>query len=170
MTKKKTASQTTATDWQAKADEYLAGWQRTQAEFDNYRKRIHDQEKQISELAAAKALLCMTPILDDFRRAFAHVPAEAVASPWVAGMRQVEKHFRQAFINQGLMPIEDGGVFQPALHEAIAYEDHPELPEGTIIEVMEIGWRLNERVIKPARVRVSRGQKTEDGNPKTEEV
>ena len=159
--------ETESGSWQNKAEEYQAGWQRTQAEFENYRKRMEAARAQWTLVAAAQATLSITPILDDFRRAFAHVPPDQTTSPWVEGMRQVEKHFRAMCSQAGLEPIEDGKVFDPMLHEAIAYEEHPELPEGSIIDVIEIGWKLGEKVMKPARVRVSRGltKKSEISNP-----
>lgn len=145
-------------DMAAKAEEYLTGWRRTQADFENYRKRTEEAKADWMKLAAADSLLKVAPILDDFRRAFEHIPFEAQDSPWVAGVRQVEKHLRATLTAGGLEPIESTGVFDPNLHEAIAYEDHPELPEGTIIGIVETGWKLGDRIIKPARVRVSRGQ------------
>ncbi len=142
------------------AAEYLAGWKRTQADFDNYRKRTEAAKTEWMAMAAAESALRITPILDDFHRAFAHIPAETQGSAWVTGMRQVEKHLRSALAASGLTPIEDLSSFDPALHEAIAYEEHPELAEGTIIDVVETGWKLGDRVIKPARVRVSKGTST----------
>jgi molecular chaperone GrpE len=154
----KTIEEEKPAEWQAALDELKSGWQRTQAEFDNYRKRMESARLEWAKMATASAMLKMTPILDDLRRAFAHVPAEQNTSAWVTGMRQVEKHLRTILADANLIPIEDGGEFDPNLHEAIAYEDHPELSDGTIIDVIEIGWKLGDKVIKPARVRVSRGQ------------
>lgn len=165
MTKaKKDVSQTGRDDTAAlaaKAEEYLAGWKRTQADFENYRRRTEDGKAEWIKIAAADSMLKVAPILDDFRRAFEHIPADAQDTPWVAGMRQVEKHLRATLAASGLEPIESTGNFDPNLHEAIAYEEHPELPEGTVIGVVEIGWKLGDRVIKPARVRVSKGQANE---------
>ncbi len=161
MSKKKTSEKEIAelvTDWHAKIEECQAGWQRTQAEFENYRKRVESDRAGWARLATAEALVQMAPILDDFRRAFAHLPADETDSSWVAGMRQVEKHFRNVLVKAGLEPIAEGGSFDPNLHEAIAYEHHPELAEDSIIDVIELGWKLAGRVIKPAKVRVSRGQ------------
>lgn len=145
-------------EWKAKADEYLTGWQRTQADFDNYRRRTETAKAEWLRMAAADTLLRITPILDDFRRAFAHMPPEIEGSSWTEGIRQVEKHLRAVLSAGDLTPIENGGAFDPSLHEAIAYEEHPELPDGTVIDVVEIGWKLGDRVIKPARVRVSKGK------------
>ncbi len=147
--------------WQAKAEDYLKSWQRTQADFDNYRRRTETERHDLATLAATECLLQIAPILDDFRRAFAHIPEDEQASPWLAGIRQVEKHLRSLLTRAGLEPIESGGLFDPTVHEAIAYEEHPELPDGTIIDIVELGWKVGNRVIKPARVRVSKG-KTSD--------
>lgn len=147
-------------DWKKQAEEYLVGWQRTQADFENYRKRTEEAKAGLAHLAAADAYLRMTPILDDFRRAFAHLPADQKDSAWVTGMQQVEKHLRSILAQAGLTPIDDGGTFDPLLHEAIAYEEHPEHDDGTIIDIVECGWKLGDRVIKPARVRVSKGKQS----------
>ena len=146
------------TDWQAKAEDYLASWQRTQADLENFRRRVDQQLTDVKNMAAADAYLRLTPILDDFPRAFAHLPVTEEHSPWVIGMQQVEKHLRTTLANAGLTPIEETGVFNPLRHEAIAYEAHPDQPDGTIIDVIEVGWQMGDRIIKPARVRVSKGK------------
>lgn len=155
---KKIKTETDVASWKTKAEECLAGWQRTQADFDNYRKRMEGAKDEWLRLAQAESVLTLASVIDDFRRAFAHVPAEQQGSPWVVGMRQVEKHLQLLFKERGLEPIETTGSFDPQLHEAIAYEEHPELPDGSIIDVVEMGWKLGEKVVKPARVRVSKGQ------------
>lgn len=153
-----TAAEPQTNEWQAKAEEYLASWKRAQADFENYRRRTETQQGDLVKLARAEGYVRMTPILDDFRRAFAFVPKEEQESAWITGMRQVEKHFRRLLGEAGLNPIDEGEQFDPQHHEAIAYEEHPELPEGTIIDFVESGWKMDDRVIKPARVRVSRGK------------
>ena len=144
--------------WQIKAEEYLTGWKRTQADFENYRRRTEEQRAEWLKLTAAESLLRVAPILDDFKRAFSHVPDAEQNSAWVGGMQQVEKNLRSLLSQSGLVPIEDAGDFDPNLHEAIAYEEHPELPDGKVIEILETGWKLGKKIIKPARVRVSKGQ------------
>lgn len=156
----KSSPGTPATDWQAKADEYLTGWQRTRADFDNYRKRTEAAHRELVDMATAAALLPITAIVDDFRRAFQSIPADVADSAWVAGIRQVDQRLRHALADHGLRPIEDGGSFDPRRHEAIAAEPHPKLLDGQIIDTVELGWQLGDRVVKPAKVRVSQGQKS----------
>lgn len=147
-----------AETWQKKAEDCLAGWQRTQADFDNYRKRIENSRHELAMLATADFALKITPVLDDFRRAFLAVPEDTRTSSWIVGMRQVEKRLRTILTEQGLTPIDETGEFDPRLHEAIATTPDPKIPAGTIIDIVELGWRLGENTIKPARVRVSSGQ------------
>lgn len=146
-----------AEDWQKKAEEYLASWQRTQADFDNYRKRIEEHQKDFVRLAIAECALRIAPILDDFRRAFQAIPEKEKNSAWVVGMRHVENRLRAILESWELKPIEGGDVFDPRRHEAIATAPHPTVPEGSIIETLELGWQLGDKVLKPARVRVSTG-------------
>lgn len=145
-------------DWQQKAEEYLALAQRTQADFDNYRRRTEEREQELGALAIAQVALQLTPILDDFRRALQSVPPDEHASAWVTGIRQVEKRLRQLLAGYGLTPIEEAGQFDPREHEAIATAPHPEIPEDMVIDIVEIGWKFHDKVLKPARVRVSTGQ------------
>ncbi len=145
-------------DWEIKAQEYLVGWQRTQADFDNYRRRIEATKNELIQMAMAESLLRIAPILDDFRRAFDHVPAEERTAAWVQGMQQVEKRLQSILEQAGLHPINEKDVeFNPLLHEAIAYENHAQKPEGTVIDIVELGWQVGDKVIKPAKVRVSKG-------------
>lgn len=162
MTAKPTKKQSkeSTNEWQEKAEAYLTICQRTQADFDNYRRRTEERERELRSLMAAEVALKMTPILDDFRRALQAAPQTETGteSPWVTGVRQVEKRLRQLLDSYGLTPIEEIGQFNPHLHEAVAAETHPEIPADSIIETVELGWKFKDKVLKPARVRVSTGQ------------
>jgi len=159
MTAKHTKKQpSNSPDWQQQAETYLALAQRTQADFDNYRRRTEEREHELGALAIAQVALQLTPILDDFRRALQTVPPDEHENAWVTGIRQVEKRLRQLLAGYGLTPIEEAAQFNPHLHEAIATAAHPEIPEDMIIDVVEVGWKYHDKVLKPARVRVSSGQ------------
>ena len=161
------------TDWQAQAAAYLQGWQRTQADFANYQKRTEAERTVLGQLAAANTYLKVAPVLNDIRRAKRHLPDGPGRAAWETGLTQIEQHFLTILQQANLVPIDAvAGAFDPRLHEAIVYEDHPELADGSVTEIVEIGWRLGDRVLQPAKVRVSRGQtaQSEVRNQKLEEV
>lgn len=140
-----------------KIQELEAGWKRTAADFDNFRKRAEEQKNQALVQEKAEFLTKITPVLDNFRRAFEHMPADQKETEWTQGVKQIEKQLEDILAAEGLSRIPtQGQKFDPNLHEAVSYEPN-KLPEDTIIEELESGWQVNERVIKPAKVRVSRG-------------
>lgn len=138
------------------------GWQRCQADFENYRKRTETQKFEMVELAKAEFLAKITPVLDNFRRAFEHLD---VNDPKIAGVKQIEKQLEDILAIEGLTKIDTSGKFDPALHEAISYEKNKKIPADHIIAELESGWMFGPsnssgqaRVIKPAKVRVSKGK------------
>lgn len=143
----------------AKTDEKIKelqeGWQRCQADFDNYRKRTESQKFEIIELAKAEFVAKITPVLDNFRRAFEHVD---INDPAIAGIKQIEKQLEDILVSEGLEKIDASGEFDPALHEAISHEQNPKVPADHIIAELESGWMFGGKVIKPAKVRVSKGK------------
>ncbi|MDP3963136.1 MAG: nucleotide exchange factor GrpE, partial [bacterium] len=141
----------------AKAEEYLSGWQRERADFQNYRK---DESRRIEEAhrrAIGGLLLELLPVLDSFDMAFDFMPQEEAAARWAKGMEQVRFQLLDALKREGIEPmhVEEGKtVFDPQFHEAME-EAESEKPEGTVLAVMQKGYAINGRVIRPARVRVA---------------
>lgn len=140
---------------EAKIKELQEGWQRCQADFDNYRKRTETQKFEMVEHAKADFMTKITPVLDNFRRAFEHLN---INDPKIAGVKQIEKQLEDLLAAEGLTRIETSGKFDPALHEAISYENNKKIPTDHIIAELESGWMFGDRVIKPAKVRVSKGK------------
>lgn len=138
-----------------KTQELEQGWQRCQADFDNYRKRTETQKLEMIEFAKADFLAKITPVLDNFRRAFEHLD---IKDPKIAGLKQTEKQLEDILASEGLTKISCEGGFNPALHEAISYENNPDIKSDDIIAECESGWEFNGKVIKPAKVRVSKGK------------
>lgn len=141
-----------------KIKELEGGWKRTQADFDNYRKRAEAERGEILNLMKADFIAKITPVLDNFRRAFAHAPKD---SDWASGVKQIEKQLEDILISEGLqkIPAETGTKFDPNIHEAITHEPNKKIPLDHIISELESGWMFSDRVIKPAKVRVSKGKK-----------
>lgn len=151
MTKQKLPKNTRITELEDKL-------KRTLADFDNYRRRTEEERKQLVSLAQARTLLELTPVLDNFRRAAEHLPTELANNNWVTGVLYVEKQLEQIFEQFGVQKIKTvGEVFDPKLHEAIGHEAS-DLPEGQIIAEIESGYRLNDLILKPAKVKVSSGK------------
>ena len=139
-----------------KADENMASWQRSQADFSNYRRRMV-QEQQDRLLNANASLFCdILPVLDDLELAISHIPEAHAKSKWVEGVRLVERKFKNILEKQGIKPIcALGMAFDPALHEAIKQEKGP---EGAVIAEVQKGYTLNNKLIRPSKVIVGSGK------------
>jgi len=142
---------------QAKAQEYLDGWQRERADFFNYKRRIEREQGQGTQNALGNALRRYLDIADDLERALRNRPQEGDGAAWANGIDLIYRKLLAAFETDGVKPIEtEGAFFDPSLHEAISQEDHADLESGQIIGVVQTGYTLGERVLRPARVRVAR--------------
>ncbi len=146
-----------------KAESYLANWQRTQADFINYKRRIQQEKEEISQFARVALILGVLPALDDLERALASVSPRLAKLSWVDGVRLIERKLRANLEAQGLSPIKAvGEIFDPHQHESVR-EDKGK--EGTVIEEVQKGYMLHDKVIRPSKVVVGNGE-TED----TEEI
>lgn len=142
-----------------KETEYLSGWQRERAEFFNYKKRIEREQAQGGQNTFANAIRRYLDIADDLDRALKskNRPAEGDGAIWAQGIDLIHRKMLAAFEADGVKPIDTSNkFFDPNLHEAISHEDSPNHESGQIIEVVQPGYMLGERVIRPARVRVAR--------------
>jgi molecular chaperone GrpE len=143
----------------ARADEYLIGWQRERAEFINYKKRMEREQSQGGQNAFGNAIRRYLDIADDLARALKdkNRPTEGNGTIWAEGIDLIHRKMIAAFEADGVKIIEtEGKSFDPNMHEAISHEDSPDHESGQIIEVVQPGYILGERVIRPARVRVAR--------------
>lgn len=143
----------------AKANEYLTGWQRERAEFFNYKKRMEREQAQGGQNAFATAIRRYLEIADDLERALKskNRPVEGNGAIWADGIDLIHRKMIAAFEADGVKLMDtEGKFFDPNMHEAISNEDSPDHESGQIIEVVQPGYTLGERVIRPARVRVAR--------------
>ena len=131
---------------------------RLAADFDNYRKRSEEQKLNIIVSANTDLMLKITPVLDNFKRAFEH--AKDDKDPMFLGVKQIEKQLEDILIAEGLEKIkaEAGTKFDHNLHEAISFEQNNKIKADHIIAELESGWMFNGKVLKPAKVRVSKGK------------
>ncbi len=143
--------------------ELKEGWQRTQADFDNYQKRTEAEKLENIAFAKAEFMIKITPVLDNFRRAFEHKPTstyEVEVGRYISGIKQIEKQLEDILLAEGLERIDTSGEFNPAFHEAISCEVNKKVPADHIIAELESGWMFGNKVLKPAKVRVSKGKKS----------
>jgi molecular chaperone GrpE len=143
---------------QAARDEVQANfarYQRLAADFENYKRRTRQELGDRTQYANEELLRKLLPILDNLRRAVDHAP-EGIDRNWFDGLRMVVRQFEDTLKAQGVSPISAvGEKFDPAQHEAIAREETDEHEEGTIVEEMQPGYRLHERVLRPTLVKVA---------------
>ncbi|HEX5015701.1 MAG TPA: nucleotide exchange factor GrpE [Candidatus Limnocylindrales bacterium] len=157
-----------------KADEYLAGLQRERAEFANYRRRTAEEREQMLGLAGEDLIRKVLALADDFDRAIDARPAEIATDPWVEGVAAIDRKLRALLESEGVSQIEasPGTPFDPREHEAIASVPGTERGDGEIVEEVRRGYRLRDRVVRPALVAVaasSDGAAPEAGEAATNE-
>ena len=141
----------------AKEAEYLDGWQRARAEFANYKKRIDRENEEARERITGEIITRYLGVVDDFERALARAPEDQACQEWITGVELIYQKLWAILEAEGVESIEaEGERFDPNLHEAISYEENEEHEEGTVIEVTQRGYRLGERILRPAMVRVAR--------------
>jgi molecular chaperone GrpE len=140
----------------ARADEYKDGWQRSRAELDNYRKRVEREREQREIELREDTLARILPVLDDFDLAMANLPPEADGLEWATAITMIYRKLHSQMGDLGLTQIEaEGQQFDPALHDAVMRAESPDHPSGQVIEVLRKGYRLKDKVIRPALVRVA---------------
>jgi len=145
-----------------KAENYLASWQRAQADFTNYKRRSEQEKEEHSKFANSVIMISLLPVFDDFERAIAAIPPNLVKLGWVDGIKLIERKLRTSLEAQGLSVIEAlGEPFDPHLHEAVRQDKGK---EGIVVEEVQKGYKLYDRVIRPSRVVVGNGEVDEENN------
>jgi molecular chaperone GrpE len=149
---------------QQEAAENKAAWQRSAADFSNYKRRTEQEREAMVGLANEVLLAKLLSIVDDFDRAIANMPAELQGVSWIGGISAIDRKLDQLLESEGLTPIEAlGKQFDPHEHEAIAQEDRPGVPEGTVVAELQKGYRIRDRVLRPAMVAVARHSSDNSG-------
>ncbi|MFL7814228.1 MAG: nucleotide exchange factor GrpE [Anaerolineales bacterium] len=139
-----------------KAEEYLDGWQRSRAEFANYKKRIQKENLDIRQTARGEVIKIYLDVLDDLERALQKKPGDSGAQDWVAGIEIIYQKLKARLEAEGIRPMNALGMeFDPHVHEALMKEETEDYPSGTVIEVMQEGYWIGDRVLRPALVRVA---------------
>jgi molecular chaperone GrpE len=129
---------------------------RLAADFENYKKRTRQEQLDTMRYAAAVLAERLLPVLDDAERALDHAP-EGVDQGWLKGVRMTFQKLEEVLASVGVERIESvGSRFDPNLHEAIGSEESTEHPEDTVLAELRRGYRLHDRVLRPALVKVAR--------------
>jgi molecular chaperone GrpE len=150
-----------------KAEKYLANWQRSQADLENYAKRAEQEKSEIIEFANRVLILDLLPILDDFERALASLPVELDEQNWTEGIKLIYNKLKTILETQGLAEIKaKGEYFDPYLHEAAG---QLEGEEGIIMEETRKGYKFRDKLLRPSMVMVGTGKKNKTQEENSEE-
>ena len=140
-----------------KANEYLDGWQRARADFANYKKRVERDQSNTYQLATGSVIKRFLEVLDDLDRALKNRPESGEGANWANGIELVYRKLISILESEGVVPMKsDGMEFDPNLHEAISSEQSDLHKSGEIIETLQQGYMIGDRVLRPAVVRVAK--------------
>ena len=153
----------TQSSWEAqlaeekeKAQSYLANWQRAAADYQNYKRRVEQEREEIGRLTSAALIINILPLLDDLERALHNVDSHLAGLTWVDGIRLIHRKFQAVMEMSGVSEIKaEGETFDPAVHEAVMFGDGE---DSRVISVVQRGYKLGDRVIRPAMVVVGKGK------------
>jgi molecular chaperone GrpE len=146
-------------DVRAKNEEHLYNWQRSAADFANFKRRTDEERATVGQFSTAILIGKLLAVLDDFDRALENVPPDAHEG-WIEGVKLVERKLRGVLESEGVTPIEAlGQPFDPNLHEAVVHEPTADHPDNQVIGELQRGYRLHDRVIRPSLVRVANNPK-----------
>jgi len=145
-----------AQDLASQLEEANGRYLRLAADFENFKKRVRQEQAETMRYAAAALAERLLPVLDDAERAMAHVP-EGVEEGWLRGLQMTVRKLEEILGSVGVERIEaEGKPFDPNLHEAIGSEESEDTDEDTVTAELRPGYRMHDRVLRPALVRVSR--------------
>jgi len=139
-----------------KMEEYLNGWKRAKADYINLKKETEKKQGEMIQFANAAMILEILPIYDNFKLAWQHIPQEHKKNDeWLKGIEQIKKQFAELLKNMGIEEIKTvGEKFDPEIHEAVAKEKKEDMESDTIFEEIKGGYKLYDKVLEPAKVKV----------------
>ena len=146
------------TDANAKSTEYLDGWQRARAEFANYKKRQESDFANLRAMSTSGLIAKLLPVLDDFERASRTLAPSLRDMTWIEGVLLIHRKLQLILESEGIKAIEvkPNDPFDPSIHEAVSQDEAEGVESGHVIDELQKGYRLGDRVIRPALVRVAR--------------
>jgi len=144
----------------AEAQRYLANWQRAEADFSNYKRRMEQERDEGRRMANAALIINVLPVLDDLERALASLDISLAGLTWFDGIRLIYRKLLLVLEAAGVRQIEaEGQPFDPRFHEAVM---HGPGPEGKVVAEVQRGYKLHDRVLRPAMVVVGKGEAAEE--------
>jgi molecular chaperone GrpE len=157
-------------DARERADRYHSNWQRSAADFQNWKRRTDQEKTELTRYAEGALTAEMLRVLDDFERAFMSLPPELRTFTWIEGVYLIGQKLYASLQARGLSPIEAAGQdFDPHLHEAVLREDDSEgVEQLVVVQELQRGYRFHDRVLRPTMVKVGRPQAATDVDPTTE--
>lgn len=148
-------------DDKALADKYLNNWKRAVADFENYKKRQAESAKEFAKFASLNLILQILPVLDNFHASTAHVPEGQKNDPWVTGIMHIQKQLEKVLEDNGVaeISVKEGDEFDPEMHEAVSNNQETrnndqatEEAKNKISKIIQRGYKIDGKVIRPARV------------------
>ncbi len=139
--------------------QFRALLQRVQADFANYRRRTEDEQRESQDTASGRVILRLLPVLDDLERALSAGPnsPSGAEARWIEGVQLIARKYRSALEAEGVERIQAYGMaFDPREHEVVSYTETAEHPQGTVLSVVQDGFRFNGKVLRPALVAVAK--------------
>ena len=149
-----------------RADRYHANWQRSAADFQNWKRRTDQEKAELSRVAEGAMTVDLLRVLDDFDRAFLALPPDLRTLTWIEGVYMIGQKLFALLRSRGLSPIDaDGQEFDPYLHEAVLREEGAEGSDRlVVVQELQRGYRFHERVIRPTMVKVGPPPSTPSGS------
>ncbi len=146
-----------------KAQRLLANWQRAEADFVNYKRRVEQERNEAKRLANAALIINILPVLDDLERALTSLNIQLVGLTWFDGIRLIYRKLQLVLESAGVSMIEaEGQPFDPRFHEAVMYGEGE---EGKVVAEVQRGYKLDDRVLRPAMVVVGKGKEKKEEKP-----
>jgi len=144
-------------DWQEKAQEYLAGWQRAQADYENLKKEHEQKGKELFEIANAAFMSEVLPVYSHFKLAVDHIPEDQKKADWVIGIIHIKKQFQKFFKKYKIEEIKTvGEEFNHDLHEAVSHEEKKGFETDMIFDEIQPGYTVDGKVLSHAKVKVAK--------------
>lgn len=141
---------------EAEVEANRQGWQRTLAEFQNYKRRTEREQLLQKQRSKADHITQLLPVIDDFDRAMGNLPADFQDQPWLGGIKLIQDKLIKLLVDNDVTAIEPTGeAFDPTFHQAVMREESDTVPSGHVIETLQKGYVIGDVVIRPALVKVA---------------
>jgi len=143
-------------------------WHRAEADLQNYKRRTEQEREELRRFGNVSVIINILPVLDDFERAFNSLDSRLAGLTWLDGMRLIYRKLQMLLEMNGVTPIEtEGQAFDPRVHEAVAHIDGE---EGKVLSEVQRGYKLHDRVLRPAMVVVGKGTEAQEPDSHAEEA